>query len=360
MVTRTLAVLSALAVLVSFGVPTRAPVQVAAQTPQAAQSPEELVITSGGVCICHAPLYVGLEQGIFEKHGIAAEIRRSASGFESHAAVLTGDADVSDSVVAVAAQAAQQGVETVAVMVAHGDPTGTVQTDRYFAIVASEDSGIRPGQVGDLRGKTVGVARGTIAHQYLYHALEANGVDPNNDITIQNVTPADLPSALQTGSVDAIVSWEPIALQSLEMIENSVEVYRGGGHIQYLFFRWMSPDAVADNPETVQNFVTAFAEAAQFVRMNPDETVEILAESFEGLDPELIRTALGYLSFDLRSSRTTQEAVQQGLDFAREVGALEGDYDFAQHYEPRFVDQVVTDHPEFFSDLPPIPEELQL
>ena len=102
---------------------------------------QPLIVTSGGVNIGHAPLYVGMEKGIFQKHGLDVQLKKVASGFEALSAVQTGDAQVADAVAAVVAQAAQQGVEVRAVLMANGDPTGTKQTDMYFAIVARKESG---------------------------------------------------------------------------------------------------------------------------------------------------------------------------------------------------------------------------
>lgn len=321
---------------------------------------EHLVLTSGGTCICHAPIYVALENGIFEKHGLNVEIMRVASGFEALTAVQTGSAHVADAVVAVVAQAAQQGINVSAVVMANGDPSGTATTDNYFAIIGRESGGFQEGQLSDLVGKIVGVPTGTIAHQYLYYALRDNGFDPETDITVQHVSPPDLPSALQSGSIDVMVAWEPLPLQAMSMIEDAVEVYRGGNHIQYLFMRWMKPEFVQDNPETVRNFVAAFAEAAQYTRQNPDEAVAILADDFLGLDEAVIAQALEYLTFDPRVSMATLEAVEQGLEFARTTGGLEGEFEFSERSNLEALNQVMTTYPELFSDLPEIPEDHQL
>ncbi|MBI4278414.1 MAG: ABC transporter substrate-binding protein [Armatimonadetes bacterium] len=319
-----------------------------------------MVVTSGGLCICHAPIYVGIAKGIFEKHGLNLRVLRVASGFEGLTAVQTGSAHVADAVMAVVAQAAAQGVQVKAVLMANGDATGKVPTDNYFAIIARRGSGVREGRLEDLKGKKIGLPRGTIAHQYFFYAAQAKGLDPTRDVTIQHVTPADLPSALQSGSVDAIVAWEPIPLQALSMISDAVTVYRGGNHIQYLFQRWMSPRYVATNPGTVKKFVVAFAEAAQYARMNPDETTDILMRDFRGLSRDTVRRSLGFLTFDMRVSKATLEAVKQGFEFAVRVGALKQAPSFEEMTDLRFLTQVLKEYPQFFRDLPPIPENLRL
>lgn len=319
-----------------------------------------LTVTSGGLCICHAPIYVGVAKGIFEKHGLNVQILRVASGFEGLTAVQSGSAHVADAVMAVVAQAAAQGVSVKAILMANGDATGKVPTDDYFAVIARRGKGIREGQLDDLKGKRVGLPRGTIAHQYLFYAFQAKGLDPTKDITIQHVTPVDLPSALQSGSVDAIAIWEPVSLQALEMMADAVVVYRGGNHIQYLFQRWMSTRYLATNPGTVKKFITAFAEAAQYVRMNPDETTDILTRDFRGLSKVTLRKSLSFLTFDMRVSKVTLRAAQQGFEFAVNVGALKQAPTFEEMTDLRIFTQVLKEHPEFFKDLPPIPDAMKL
>jgi len=302
----------------------------------------------------------GDRKGIFEKHGLNLRILRVASGFEGLTAVQTGSAQDADAVPAVAAQAMSQGVQVKAVLVANGDATGKVPTDNYFAVVARRGSGFRGGHLEDLKGKRIGLPRGTIAHQYFFYTAQAKGLDPQKDFTIQHVSPPDLPSALQSGSVDAIVSWEPIPLQALEMMKDAIVIYRGGNSIQYLFFRWMSPRYIATNPGTVKKFVVAFAEAAQFARMNPDETTDILMKDFSGLDRATVRKALGFLTFDMRVSKPTLQATGQGLEFAVKIGALKETPTFDALTDLRFLSEVLKEDPQFFGDLPPIPATVKL
>jgi len=324
----------------------------------ASEKLQRLVLTSGGVSIPHTPTWVALEMGIFEKYGLDVEIRRVASGFEALAAVQTGDAHVADAVVAVVAQAAQQGIEVKAVTMANGDPSGTFDTSAFFAIVGRTSKGIKSGELNSIIGKTIGLPKGTVAHQYLYYVLKDNGFDPMEDVKIQHVSPPDLASALQSGSVDAIVCWEPMPLLTLEMVSDAVEVYRGGQHIQYLFQRWMKPEFIENNPDIVRNFVLAFAEAAQFTRQNPEKVVDIMSKSAKGLSREVISKGVNFLTFDVRVSKSTLEAAEQGLEFARKMG-FEGEFNFEDHVYFDALNYLYEFKPELLNDLPPIPKELQ-
>lgn len=325
----------------------------------AAEELDKLILTSGGVSIPHTPTWVGLELGIFKKNGLDVEIKRVASGFEALAAVQTGDAHVADAVVAVVAQAAQQGIDVDAVTMANGDPSDTIATDAFFAIIGRKEKGGRVGDLSSIIGKKVGTAKGTVAHQYLYYALKDNGYDPQKDIEVVHVSPPDLPSALQSGSVDAISSWEPMPLLALENVPDAVEVYRGGQHIQYLFQRWMKPEFIEKNPDIVRKFVVAYAESAQFTRQNPDRVVEIMAKNIQGLSKDRIQQAVGYLTFDPRVSKSTLQAAEQGLEFARIMG-FEGEFSFEDHVYFEGLDYLQEKRADLLRDFPDIPSNLKL
>jgi ABC-type nitrate/sulfonate/bicarbonate transport system substrate-binding protein len=320
-----------------------------------AKSVSKLTATSGGACICHAPLYVGISKGFFKKRGLDVQFRQISSGFTAMGALSTGDADVADAVVAVAAQASSQGIDSTGVVVANGDATGTVDTSKYFAVVARKGTGITEGDVASLRGKTIGVPTGTIAHQYLYYTLQKAGLNPTADVKLQNVAPANLVSALQSKSVDAIVSWEPIPLTALKGSSDAFTVVRGGGAIQYLFFRWMSPKFLSAQPERAKAFIEAYLESMQFARQHTDETATIVGTYLKGVDKNVIVESLKYLNFDPRVSKVTMKNAQQGLEFARAAGTLKTDYPVDSHLAGDLLASVEKAHPEYLKDLPAIP-----
>jgi ABC-type nitrate/sulfonate/bicarbonate transport system substrate-binding protein len=63
-----------------------------------------------------------------------------------------------------------------------------------------------------------------------------------------------------------------------QILRGAILVQRGGDHMQFLELRVASPQYLATHPGTIKRFVTAFAEAAQFVRTHPDETVDIMIQ----------------------------------------------------------------------------------
>jgi ABC-type nitrate/sulfonate/bicarbonate transport system substrate-binding protein len=318
-----------------------------------------LAVTVISPAAIDAPMVVGIARGIFEKYGLKIQMSTVANGFEALKQVADGTAQVGAGAATAVAQTMGQGARFKSIVVSNGDATGKVSTDSYVAVVARAASGIREGHLEDLRGKKIGVRRGSDFHQYLFSALAAKGLDPLSAVTI--VSTSDLLGALRTGSVDAIVTSEPGASRILNSTSGAMLIQRGGNHMQFLELRVVSSHYLATHPGTIKRYITGFAEAAQFARTRPDETTDIMIQrQFKGLGRELVRAAVGFLDPDVRISKVTVLAAQAGSDFAMKIGALKQAPAFEAVFDIRILRQVEREHPEFFSDLPPIPEALQL
>lgn len=317
------------------------------------------VTVFGNPSVLDAPMVVGIARGIFEKYGVNVQPITVATGFEALKKVADGTAQVASAAPTATAQTMAQGARLKSVVASNGDATGSVPTDSYVAVIARGASGIREGHLEDLRGKRIGVRRGSDFHQYLLSALAANGVDAPSAVTI--VDTVDLLGALQSGSVDAIVSPEPNASRVLRSTSGAIFVQRGGNYMQFLELRVVSPELLARNPDTIKRYITAFAEAAQFVRTQLDETTDIMVQQHvKGVSRELVRAAVGFLHPDVRLSKSTARAVQEGSDFAIKIGALKVGPTFEEMFDLRILREVEREHPGFFKDLPPISDALKL
>jgi ABC-type nitrate/sulfonate/bicarbonate transport system substrate-binding protein len=100
-----------------------------------------------------------------------------------------------------------------ALFVTGGDASGGMPSNDLIAILASRASGIRPGHLEDLRGKRVGLSALTEAHPYYWYVLTAKGLDPRSAASVVDVPTPRLADALANGTVDAIVTWEPMLSQ---------------------------------------------------------------------------------------------------------------------------------------------------
>ena len=85
--------------------------------------------------------------------------------------------------------------------------------------------------------------------------------------------------------------------------------------------------------------------AADLTGSWPASTAAIVSGYMKGIDTQVIAEALRYLNFDPRISKQTIGAAQQGLEFTKSTGKLEGDYALAQHLDSKLMASAVSAHP---------------
>ncbi|MGO1562410.1 MAG: ABC transporter substrate-binding protein [Actinomycetaceae bacterium] len=241
-----------------------------------------------------------------------------------------------------------------------GNYTGSAVTtgiDETMAVVASESSGITEGDFSSLAGTRIGVTVGSINHLYLLAALEDEGMSPD-DVEIVNTAAPDMAVALQTDGVDAVVIWDPWPFTIEDQVEGAYTVQRGGGHIAFIGYVVARRDFVEENPETVESFLTARAEADQWMRENPDEAGELASRWLTSLDEQVAADAMQFniQQLDPRLSACNYAALDTAQATLFELDATEGTFDVNDVFVPDPMLAVAEANPDLFSDLDPIPD----
>ena len=145
------------------------------------------------------------------------------------------------------------------------------------AVFTKSDSGIKA--IADLKGKKVGVGKGTSAHNLLVAALEANGLKLS-DIEVVYLSPADAAAAFASDAIVAWAVWDPffaIAETKYQpiLLARSSEVLKVNTY--FLANRDFAADA--DNAAVITATVAALGEAAAWADANRDKVAATVAEA---------------------------------------------------------------------------------
>jgi ABC-type nitrate/sulfonate/bicarbonate transport system substrate-binding protein len=315
-----------------------------------AQSPTPLAAAVGGN-MNHVPSFVGVEKGIFLKHGIDLKLKVLATGQEMSKALQAGEVQIIGSAFSNYPVAVERGMAARGVVGMMGDRTGRYSDDPV-SVWTRKGSGLT--KVEDLAGKKIGTPIGGTADEYLTVLLKKNGV-ARDKVTFLNVPPGNIVSALQGGSVDAIAIWEPFGSLVEARIPDAVLLVRGGGHIGYYINMAILNDVIDKQPEVVERYVIGVAEAAQYTRKNLDEAAEIATRWAPGLDAAVARKAIRHMTFDPRITPHTVAAWEENVRILIEQKKLRSALTWQQGIELRFIDKVVKSHPQLFADLKPAP-----
>jgi NitT/TauT family transport system substrate-binding protein len=126
--------------------------------------------------------------------------------------------------------------------------------------------------------------------------LKQNGLDPEKDVELINLEVGDVPAIFRTGEVGAALIWEP-GFSQLTAVEGATVLGMDTDTDAYRKFGTMTgPDVLIINKawvdadtERAKKFMTAYFEALDFVKNNPDEAAEIVQKKYIQQDLDLIR-----------------------------------------------------------------------
>jgi sulfonate transport system substrate-binding protein len=159
------------------------------------------------------------------------------------------------------------------------------------AIVVPADSPIKT--LADLRGKKVGFAKGSSAHNATVAALEKAGLS-YQDITPVYLAPADGATAFAGGSIDAWTIWDPY-LALTEKGKVRVLVSAGEVHEVTAFFL-ANKDFTGQHPDIVALLNQTFAQESKWADLHRPEILKSLHEA-TSVDIEALTRAVDRSQF---------------------------------------------------------------
>jgi sulfonate transport system substrate-binding protein len=212
---------------------------------------------------------------------------------------------------------------------------GNVSSD---AILVLPDSPIR--SVKDLRGKTIGVAKGSSAHGQVLYNLRANGLS-TKDVTLSFLQPADAYGAFNQGQIDAWAVWDPYTSQA--RIESKARVIVDGSETANGYsFLVAGTDALSDPGvnSALRDYVVRHAKAERWADTHREEWAQAWAKE-TGLSIEVARaTVQAGPDLPVPLDDAVVRSEQDLADAFTEDGVLPGKVDFGQFVDRRFAGDI--------------------
>jgi sulfonate transport system substrate-binding protein len=305
-------------------------------------------------------LPIALERGFFEKWGLDVSIARPyATGVDALNALQAGESEIVQVGVPMIG-AVLRGMDLVALANYSGNATKR-GSDATMALIASEASGIKKGDLSSLKGKRIAASFGTINHLYVLALLEKGGLTPA-DVTLVNTPPPDMTVALLAKGIDAFTGWDPWPIVALKDVPGAVEIIRGGDVISYLGFNVATRAWVEKNGETIEKFLAAVSEADKWMRANPKQAAQVATRWIPGLRQDVAEAAMEFniTQADRRLSANNYRALHTAQDTLNRLGFLKSTFDVNKFINSTHMVNVMAKHPELFSDLPPIPTDVAI
>ncbi len=283
--------------------------------------------------IGYGPWWIAQEKGIFEKHGLKAELVDFIEDKEVNAAFASGDMNAANLATHTAIKLYAAGLDLRIVLL----EDASYEAD---AIIAPAEVA----SIADLRGRKVAYEEGTTSDLLLNYALAQNGM------SIADIEPVFMPASdagatLIAGQVDVAVTYEPYISAALAENPNLKLLYTAAerpGLISDVFV--LSTKFIQANPEAVRALIKVWDEAMAFYKSNPDEAKAIIAKAV-GSTPEELQTAFdGVVFYDVEANRQQltgefRQTLRDVAEVSQSIGLLDSIPDLDKIIDASFLKQ---------------------
>jgi len=217
------------------------------------------------------PADIGIDTGIFKKHGVEVEISSFGGDAKMMTALTAGGIDIAlggGPAFAVVAKGAR--MKAVAAL---ADAPNTI------LLVVDKDAPIKT--VADLKGKKVSVSTtGSLTYWLTMQLSIAQGWGPNGiDITPLGAAAAQV-AALKTHQIDGVTTDSVTVYQLVEQGGGRVLAKFGDSvkdfHVHVIY---ASDKLMANDPDGLKAFLAGWFEAIRFMRDHKDRAIEIAAKA---------------------------------------------------------------------------------
>lgn len=261
-----------------------------------------------GVDPSFAPFYVAREGGFFQRNGLEVTVNTGPSG-SAMIAFLIGNQ------VNAAYGAEQAGVSAHLVdqnVVALAEGTALL---RWISVLGRNIENME-----GLRGKRVGVARGTGSETFWLSVVSKLNLNPA-DYTIVNVEAPEMVAALERGNIDAFAIWEPWPTRAMRAIPNT-RILVSNDQIQIVRnFVYMNRTWAEGNADTTQRFLRSLIQAQEFIAANPTEAAAQVAR-FLRQDRAFIADLMTKVEYKMNLTADSVANIQLAIDQLRGMNRL--------------------------------------
>lgn len=286
-------------------------------------------------------LYTARDLKLFEKAGLTPIYVRLTTGVQAMAAMQSKSIDIASPGITPFVAGIAQGVNWKAIGIDANMPGAE-------GFVARKDTDIR--KLEDLKGKTIGVARGTTSYYGLLAALRSKGIG-KGDIKLLLMGPPEQLGAMRNKDVDAVAVWEPWIQRHLT--EDGARLI--GMEEDYGIYTAMGVYAVdreyaQKNSAVLDRFLHALLLAYEHIQRNgPDLALAAVADAMgvqkeltaimykEASAPNILRWADPDYRYSIANGGPFHKQAQTMAEFLFTEGVIDKKVDLSQAFDDSYV-----------------------
>lgn len=271
--------------------------------------------------VFYAPQYAAISNGFFKEYGIEIDLSTGQGADAVMTAVLSNQCDIGFAGPEASIYVYNEGKEDYTEVFAQ-----MTKKDGSF-LVAREDTDNFSWQ--DLIGKTIIPGRkGGVPYMTFEYVLKNNGIDPQNDLVLDDSIKFDLMAgAFSAGNADYVTLFEPTASNTQNQGKGFIvaSVGEAAGEIPYTAY-FAKKSYIDNNSTTIQDFTNAIYKGQKWVKEHSaEEIAESIQSFFPDTDLESLATAIqSYKDIDAWNDTPVlkEEAFEKLQEVMQEAGEL--------------------------------------
>jgi ABC-type nitrate/sulfonate/bicarbonate transport system substrate-binding protein len=214
--------------------------------------------------IC-ALTYIAHQQGFFKRHGLDVTIEGYPAGAYAVDDLLVGKVDVAAAAEFVLALRGFKREDLRGI--------GTISASDTVEVIVRKDRGIQKPE--DLKGKSVGVSKGTVNDFFLSVFLSFNNIRLEEVRTV-DLKPDEIVAALSEGKIDAAVNFTLFVDEVKKRMADRVLSWPAQGGRNFYFLLFIKEELVKTRPVAITSFLKGVLEAETFLKKHEKEAQDIM------------------------------------------------------------------------------------
>lgn len=282
-------------------------------------------IKIGYLPITHAgPLYLDAHLHDDQFNDYTIEMVKFGSWPDLMDALNTNRIDGASVLIELAMKAKEQGIDLKAVALGHKDGNVLISSNEVET-------------TADLKDKTFAIPHKFSSHNILLNEMLKKDGMTYEDVTVVEMSPAEMPAALSENRIAGYVVAEPFGAMAVAL--NKGKVHYHSDEIwpdSYCCILVLHNNFISKNPDTVQSFVSNYVKSGELANKKGSELYEAFGE-FMKVDKEVLDLSLEWISFD--GLRIEKEEYNKLSGFMVEMGLSDNPPAYEDFVNNTFIDE---------------------
>lgn len=284
---------------------------------EAAAQPLAKMIIATGVDPAFSQFYVAKEAALFEKNGLDVTINTGPSGSAMIPFLINNQVQ------------AAYGSDLAGVINHQVDRNIVAVADGTYLVKWLSVVGRNVATFEDLKGKKVGIAKGTGSEIFWDRVLEKRHMKAE-DFTLVNVEAPEMLAATERGDIDGFAVWEPWPTRTLQTVKGTKILQDAEGIYNNINFVYMNRGWIEQNKDTAERFMRALVDANDMIGKDRPAAAKLVAK-FLKMPLALATELMPKVEYDMDWRPRSIESIQISEAQLAKQGKLKAPLDYQEY-----------------------------